>query len=359
MAIPIPTSNTHARELLWNAWGFVATTVFISSILVFFKVEIAHFYNDKDLQEYIWLVPVGVLSYGLLNIYSNIQVRKKQFALISTGKISQSLFNNALAACFGYWAWGVHGLIISWLISQYMNAFVLSFQSKLETDHSRSDSFLKFSWSRLKEYRDFPLINSLHAFTDIFATQFVLFWIITFFFGKWELGLFAVMHRYVRAPITLITGSSSQLFFGEAADLKNRQSKIQPLFQKTILTSLLFSSIFVTTIIFFGPILFKWYLGPNWEKAGEYAQIMSPALGVLFFTSPLSTIPILFNQQKRAFLFSVLGYILSLSALLLAANYKFSFNSALLFYSIGFVVYYLCILLWYIYLIRKHDASCH
>ncbi len=31
----------------------------------------------------------------------------------------------------------------------------------------------------VKEYRDFPMINSLHAFTDIFATQFVLFWIIT------------------------------------------------------------------------------------------------------------------------------------------------------------------------------------
>jgi O-antigen/teichoic acid export membrane protein len=208
----------------------------------------------------------------------------------------------------------------------------------------------------LKEYRDFPLINSLHAFTDMFATQFVLFWLITFYFGKLELGLFAVMHRYVRAPITLITGSSSQLFFAEAAQHKNNGTSIHNLLKKTLLTSLIFGCRFVLGTLLLGPSIFKFYLGIEWEKAGNYAQIMAPALTLLFFTSPLSTTPLIFGKQKKAFLFSFLGYVFTLGFMLFAAQNNWKFEDALWCYSLCFLVYYLLILIWYIHLIRKHNA---
>jgi O-antigen/teichoic acid export membrane protein len=351
MAIPIPASHNHAKEIIWNAWGFVGLTFFLSTFLLFFENEIGSFYNDETLKAFLWLVPFGVLSYGLINIFSNIQVRKRQFTQLSLGKVSQSLVNNVVAAAFGYYMWGVSGLIWSWLLSQFMNAIILMFRSKIE-----STDFKKFSFERLKEYRDFPLINSLHAFTDMFATQFVLFWLITFYFGKLELGLFAVMHRYVRAPITLITGSSSQLFFAEAAQHKNNGTSIHNLLKKTLLTSLIFGFIFLLGTLLLGPSIFKFYLGIEWEKAGNYAQIMAPALTLLFFTSPLSTTPLIFGKQKKAFLFSLLGYVFTLGFMLFAAQNNWKFEDSLWCYSLCFLVYYLLILIWYIHLIRKHNA---
>jgi len=354
MAIPIPESNSQAKEVLWNAWGFVFLTFFLSTCVVFFQNEIGEFYHDESLKSFLYLVPLGVLSYGLINIFSNIQVRKRQFTLLSLGKVTQSLINNLVAALLGYLIWGVTGLIWSWLLSQFMNAVILMFQSKIESSH-----YKKFSWERLKEYRDFPLINSLHAFTDMFATQFLLFWIITFYFGKVELGLFAVMHRYVRAPIALITGSSSQLFFAEAAQHKNQGTSIAPLLKKTLITSFIFGSIFFIGTMLFGPIIFKWYLGSTWEQAGRFAQIMAPALTLLFFTSPLSTTPLIFGKQKLAFIFSFFGYALSLGILFFAASENWTFTDALWMYSLSFVGYYLFILTWYIHLIRKHNARHH
>jgi O-antigen/teichoic acid export membrane protein len=354
MAIPIPASDDHAKEILWNAWGFVGITFFLSTCVIFFQNEIASLYHDETLASYLWLVPLGVLSYGLLNIFSNIQVRKRQFTLLSLGKVTQSLVNNLAAAAFGYLIWGVDGLILSWLLSQFMNAIMLMFRSNIE-----SKNYKKFSWKRLKEYRDFPLINSLHAFTDMFATQFLLFWIITFYFGKFELGLFALMHRYVRAPITLITGSSSQLFFAEAAQHKNNNTSIHSLLKKTIFTSAVFGILFLLVTLFFGPTIFSWYLGEKWTLAGHYAQIMSPALTLLFFTSPLSTTPLIFGKQKQAFLFSLMGYVITLSLLLFTAICHWKFEDALWSYSLSFVGYYLFVLLWYIHLIRKHNARHH
>lgn len=355
LAIALPKDKKEAQQIAFT--GFLITLLlgFLSILLPVFAYQIGELYHDQLLSSYLWLVPLSVISYGLLGLTNNWNLRHERFHAISIGKISQSIINNGLAALLGYIGWGVDGLIIAWLISQYINIFVLLFG--VSRSFNRKDFSLLTIKSTLKEYKDFPMINSLHAFSDIFFSQFLLYWIISTFFGIAELGLFAMMNKYVRAPIVLVSSSVSQLFYVEAGKAINQNYSILPIVKKTLKTTLFFAVPFVVSVYFFGPILFKWYLGDNWEQAGVYAKSLTPILFFYFIISPISGLPILMNQQKKAFIYSVIGYAASCFVLYATTWFGYTFSTALWFYSLIFGVYNLCMISWYFSLIKKHHAG--
>lgn len=350
LAVPLPKEKKSAQEIVFTGLIITFFITVISLIIPLLSDNIAHWYNDDQLSNYLWLVPLAVMSYGFLGLATNWNLREQRFGSVSVGKIVQSLVNNVLAAVLGYYGWGINGLIISWLLSQYINVFVLVVT--VEKKIPKNNFSLLTLKSTLKEYKDFPMINSLHAFTDIFVTQFLLFWIISGYFGFVELGLFAMMHKYVRAPIVLISSSVSQLFYVEAGRCLNHGESVLPILKRTIKTSVLFAIPFIIIVALFGQELFKWYLGAEWEKAGLYAQLIIPTLFFYFIISPISSIPILMNQQKKAFLFSVLGYSLIIVSLIIAVWLKLTFEKALWAYSISFSIYYLLLLTWFYSLLK-------
>lgn len=355
LAIPLPDEKKRAQGIVFTGFMFTITLGLLSILLPIFSFQIGKLYNDHQLPHYLSLVPLAVISFGLLGLVNNWNLRNERFHLLSVGKISQSIINNGLAALLGYIGWGIDGLIIAWLIAQYATIIVLLIGVNPRV--KKTDFSILTIKSTLREYKDFPLINSLHAFSDIFFSQFLLFWLISTYFGIAELGLFAIMNKYVRAPMVLVSLSVSQLFYVEAGKSLNSEQSILPVIKKTLKTSFLFALPFVFGILFFGPLIFKWYLGDKWEMAGTYAQYLLPIIFIYFITSPISGLPILLNEQKKAFAFSVIGYSSSILALFLATKMGFDFGIALLFYSSTFCVYNMLILYWFYTLVKRQEKS--
>jgi O-antigen/teichoic acid export membrane protein len=248
-------------------------------------------------------------------------------------------------------------MLLGWLLGVTLSNIILLFPSwKLFNFSLVSKSEMK---SIGATYKDFPMINSLHAFTDILATQFLLFALITGNYGALQVGLFAVMNRYLRAPLALISSTVSQLYYREASTLKNQHLSIKNLFNKSqgmIAVVLIPVSL---VIVFFGPQLFTWYLGSQWTASGNYARIMLPAVLMNFLCSTVSSTPILFEKQKTAYLFSVVGYVFSLSSIVIGAYLKLDFSAMLWIYSIVLTLYYLSLFIWYRYLISKFEHHVH
>ncbi len=345
LAVTLPKEDKKAQNLVFAGIIFTFVLGILSLGFPLFSDQVGEFYGDEYLPKYLWLIPLAVISYGLLGLSNNWTLREKRFTILSSAKVIQSLLNNGLAALFGFLAWGMDGLIIAWLISQYAGIVVLSWRYKFKTE--RKDWSFGLFTSTVKEYKDFPLINSLHAFTDVFSTQFLLFWMISSYFGMYELGIYALMFKYIKAPIALVTTSVSQLFYVEAAECINKGESMRPIMFKTMKIAGLFAIPFGLIIVFFGETLFSWYLGPEWGKAGIYAQRILPILLITFLLSPISVIPILFKKQAKSYLYSVLCYILSLSGIFIAILLGWNFEDALLLYTAGYCVYYIAIFIWY------------
>ena len=355
LAVPIPQEHKKAQEIAFTGFLITMGLGLISLLIPLFAYQIGQLYDDSILPEYLWLVPLAVISYGLLGLTNNWNLRHERFHLISIGKISQSIVNNGLAAMLGYIGWGVNGLIIAWLLSQYINIVILLVGVNRKIKYK--DFGLISLKTTLKEYKDFPLINSLHAFSDIFITQFLLFWMISSYFGLIELGLFAMMNKYIKAPIVLVSSSVSQLFYVEAGKAINKGISLFPIIKKTVRTSVMFAIPFTVVLISLGPEIFRWYLGEKWEIAGVYAQYLSPMLFLYFVISPISGLPILLQKQKQAFIFSLIGSSFTIFIFFIGIYFKLQFVQTLFLYGLAFTAFYLLTLLWYFTLIKKRNES--
>jgi O-antigen/teichoic acid export membrane protein len=355
LAVPIPQEHKKAQEIAFTGFLITLGLGLISLLIPLFAYQIGQLYDDSILPEYLWLVPLAVISYGLLGLTNYWNLRHERFHLISIGKISQSIVNNGLAAMLGFIGWGVNGLIIAWLLSQYINIVILLVGVNRKIKYK--DFGLISLKTTLKEYKDFPLINSLHAFSDIFITQFLLFWMISSYFGLIELGLFAMMNKYIKAPIVLVSSSVSQLFYVEAGKAINKGISLFPIIKKTVRTSVLFAIPFTVVLISLGPEIFRWYLGEKWEIAGVYAQYLSPMLFLYFVISPISGLPILLQKQKQAFIFSLIGSSFTIFIFFLGIYFKLQFVQTLFLYGLAFTAFYLLTLLWYFTLIKKRNES--
>ena len=352
LAIPLPKEKKEAQDIVFTGLSITILLGLLSVLLAVFSFQISQLYGDQRLAGYLWLAPLGVISYGLLGLTTNWSLRNEKFKNISISKVGQSIVNNGLAAALGFWGWGINGLIVAWLLSQYVNVLILLIGVRRDKTYT---TFSLLTIKRtLKKYKDFPLINSLHAFSDIFITQFLFFWVISDCFGLRELGLFAMMHKYVKAPIVLVSSSVSQLFYVEAGKAINEKRSVLPIFKRTIKTSLLFAIPFTVVLLIFAPLIFQWYLGDTWQQAGVYARCLAPSLLLYFMLSPVSGIPILFNQQRKAFVISVIGNLVSVIGLVLAFLFGADFEYALWCYAGGFSLFYVVLLRWYYSILVKH-----
>jgi O-antigen/teichoic acid export membrane protein len=357
VAIPLPKSNKEARFIYSSGLIITAIVTLLSCTVLFFTKEIALWYKDESLENTIWLIPIGVASAGLLGITSNWALRNRKYRKVSIGKIAQSIVNNAGAVLLGYYAFGVLGLIVAWIVSQFINILML-----LDSDQPRRNLWVSkidiaFFKRIIKKYKEFPLINSLHAFTDVLATQFLLFYFISVYFSKEELALYYLMFRYVRAPISLVSGSVYQLYYIEANKSIHNHGSGMPIAIKTVKTIALFAVPFVILLISLGPSVFGVYLGSEWREAGVYAQIFAPMFFLFFFTSPLSGTPLIFGKQKQAFIMSIIGYTFSIGSIVLGHLLHWSFKETLMLYVFVFCLFYSSLLIWYFSLLKQNKVK--
>lgn len=357
VAIPLPKKNLEAKLLFSSGLFITFCVTILSLLLVVFSEQIADFYHDPELKNHVWLMPFGVLSYGLLGLTTNWALRNRRYKRVTTGKIIQSLINNLGAVFLGYLAFGTSGLLIAWALSQFINAFILMDKNEFGKELWFSKLNFKTIKNILIKYKEFPLINSIHAFTDVFATQFLLFYFITIYYSKEELALFFLMTRYVKAPIVLVSGSVSQLYFVEASKAVVNKTSGLPIALKTIKTSFLFAIPFTIVLLVFGPSIFELYLGAEWRDAGVYAQFMAPMFFVFFFVSPLSSTPLMFNKQKTSFVFSLLGYLFTIGSIVIGNLFNWEFKCTLGLYSLFFSMYYLALIVWYLKLLKDAKAQ--
>jgi O-antigen/teichoic acid export membrane protein len=357
LAIPLPKEKNESQDILFTALFFTLVITILSFVIFLFKYQIGTFYKDNELSNYLLYLPICVLSFGLLGVTNNWILRNNQYKVLSTIKIIQSVINNFGALLLGIIGFGIHGLLIAWLFSQFIPVIYILFKEKISW---KKDRFTFGTIKNvLKNYKDFPLINSLHAFTDIFATQVILFWMISAFFGEDNLGLFAQMNKYIKAPIVLITSAVSQVFYVEVSKAINDKRYIMPYLKQALKTTIFFAIPFSLLILFFAPQLFSLYLGEkfiDYGLAGQMAQAILPILFLMFVISPISGLPILFKRQAKAFSMSVFGYTIGIVGLFIGDYFNLNIFNSLLIYSSLFSIYYLMLLLWYVKMIKSHDS---
>jgi len=318
LAIMLPKEDRDASSLFWLSTAITLTTSIMSFLaVVFMGKAVGCWLKAPGIITFLWLVPFSVLgigSYLSLNYWSS---RKKMFGRLSVLRVIQSFSNQGTKLAAGVITSGnAGGLVAGKVLSDIVTSLVLAFQVFRDDMHILKQGL---NWKGIKEaarrYRKFPLFDSWSALLNVVSRNLPPF-LLVFFFNPAVVGFFAVGHRMLSMPMSILGQSVSQVYFQKASEAKHRGNLTQ--MSEAIFRRLVILGLFpILTLMIVGPELFSIIFGHQWTEAGVYVSVLSPWLFFSFVSSPLSNIFRVLEKQQNLLLFNTTLFILTLVALVI------------------------------------------
>lgn len=305
--------------------------------------------NNDEISTWLYFIPIAVFFTGLWNILNYFNNRKKQYKDLAKATIIKSIVTAVVQLCVGFIKQGATGLVSGQLLSQF-------FANTKLLRNIMKDKILISKISKVKiialakRYKKFPKYSMWSIFFNTSSTQLPIV-LLTSFFTSSVTGYFSLAQRILTLPMNLIGSSIGQVFLEKASKMKNDKKAVFKLTIKTIKKLSLIGIIPLGIIGLYGDSIFGFVFGDKWTIAGEYAQILSIWLFVVFILSPVSTILIVYEKQKESLIFDFSIFISRL--LVICIGYYFFNDSVIviwlyslvgLFFWIGLLLYILKIL---------------
>jgi len=347
LAIMLPKKDEDAIQLVILSILISFCISLIAFLLVyFFNGFIVSFLGNEEISNWLYLIPITVFFTGIyqsLNYWNN---RKKRYKRLATSRVIQSGTTATSNLSMGFGGFGSSGLILSGVLGQGVATVILSRITWLE--HGQRFEKIKSLkiFSLIKKYRKFPIFNLPNALIDALRLSGISI-LIAKFFSTATLGQFSLAWKMIQAPITLIGGSISQVFFQKIASAK--RTDLDLIVKRFLLKASVIALPIFIMLYLFATDLFAIVFGENWKLAGEIASILTPWLFFNFLTTPMANVFIVLNRQEVVLLVSIFYMLTPISILVIFNELEFlyllniitvSMSSILLMY-IGLLFFYI------------------
>jgi O-antigen/teichoic acid export membrane protein len=348
MAIMLPKSDEDAVNIAALCLIITFLIGSLSLLIVFiFNTNISSLLGEPNISKWLYLLPITLLfsgTYQTINYWLN---RNKLYSWMSYSRITQSVTTAMTNIGLGYAGYGAGGLIFGSVACQ---GFIISLMGYLVWKRDKE----KFKWTskrsildNARRYKDFPKINSLHAFVDNLQNSLTLYFI-SAFAGVSALGFYSLGIRVLKMPLSLIGGAVAQIFFQKGAEYYNEGRNLKKLVISIMVTLGIFALPFFIILIFYAPSLFSIIFGKEWEEAGIYVQILSPWLFLNFLVSPISQVTVIVNKLKAALAISFVGNLSITLSVFYGGYIAKDILKGFYLLSILLTIYYILLIIWII-----------
>ncbi|MEA2018328.1 MAG: oligosaccharide flippase family protein [Campylobacterota bacterium] len=352
IAIVLPKTDEDAINILALSLSItIFLTLLVSILIFFFKDSVLDLFNATDIGSLLYLMPLSLLLVGFYNSFNYWSNRKKRFKNISNSRVIQSLGTGSGQIGFG--TSGIFGgMILGNIIGSIFSTTIL-IKKFIQNDTLLIKNIDKNkAIEQMKIYKDFPLVNSFHVFSDVAKTSLSVM-LISAYFGSAVLGFYALSIRVLQAPLGIIGSSFGQVLYQRFNTAKENNETIYDIAKNVMIKLILFALPIFITLYFISPELFAFVFGEKWRVAGEYTQILLPYLFMNFLISPISQIPIILNKQKQFFYIALVGNIGMPLIIFICFKLNYSITNSLLVITFFFTIYYSLIIIWILNLTKK------
>jgi len=314
LAIMLPKKEDYALHI-----AVLAMTVsLIISLIIFiifflFNSEITSILGNKEISTWLYWVPITIFIISCYQSLNFLNIRKKHFKTTATSKVIQSTTISALSIFLGSVSLKNIGLVTGQILGQFVSFLYLLRNSILYSDFNLKKVRLIKLILLAKRYQNFPKIVTLTGALNTSSVQVPIF-VITALFSAKVVGFYSFAQRIITIPDTLIAGSIGQVFYQEVSNRASIDDKSR-LFQNTLKRLLIIASPIFAFILVFGDKIFSIIFGKEWIIAGEFAQVMSLWLYLVFVVSPLSQLYNILEKQKTFLQLNILSFILRIISL--------------------------------------------
>ena len=345
LAIMLPETDEEAANILGVCIVAVITVCILIAIIIGFADEaIVSLLNAPELKPYLWLIPVSVFFSGIFLGLSYWNARAKRFGRLSIAQVLSSVGSQTTKLVAGFVGFLSAGALIgASILGVAVSASVLG-GSTWRHDNRVFSSNIR--WSRmirgLKQYRKFPLFGTWSILLNTMSQQLPV-WILSIYFSATEVGYYSLGRIILGAPIVLIGGAVSQVFYQKAVEVKDNRRDL-PLAVDVVFSRLVSLGIFPLLLLtLIGGDLFSVVFGTQWVEAGVYAQILALWIFFQFISAPLSTVFSVLERQGSMLIFNIILFISRLVSLLLGGMTGDIYLTLILFAGTGVACYvFLC-----------------
>jgi len=299
LAIMLPESHAEAANILGvSLLSVVIMTVVSTIVICCFSETIITLLKAPQLESYLWLVPVAIFIQGIFLALNYWNTRTKHYGRLSIAQVVSSVTAQTakLAAGFsGFVSGGV--LICTGLLGSIVSTTILGGQIWRDDKKIFSENI---RWRAIFDgcvrFRKFPIFDVWGGLMNSISWQLPAL-MLSSFFSIAIVGYYALALAIIKAPLGIIAGALSQVFYQKACDGKSEKGANGKLVEK-LMDSLVFISLLpVLVLALVGEEVFIVIFGQSWLDAGKYTQILSPWIFFWFISSPLSTLFSVFERQ--------------------------------------------------------------
>ena len=164
------------------------------------------------------------------------------------------------------------------------------------------------------KHRDFPLLNTPHAFAGALQDTLAIT-LLTAWLGSPEAGAWALALRYLKAPASLVGGSLSQALYPRLTQAGSL-AEARTLVRRNLLLLAAIALPLMLALLALGPWLFAAVFGAEWRGAGELARSLAPYVALHFIASPLSVVLMAWGAQAWGLKLALVGQVLFVGGLI-------------------------------------------
>ena len=259
-----------------------------------------------------WALPLSVAASGLLQLLMMWSNRAEAYGALAASRFVQYAGAALLQVALGWWLWrgSAAGAEAAWaLVLGPVIAVALA--APLLARTAPADG-----WGALwrvpghamrgvaRRYRDFPLLNTPHAFLgtlqDALAVALLIAWSGEAAAGFWGLAL-----RYLKAPATLVGTAVSQALYPRLT--QSTPAEAQRAVRQVMALLGALALVLMAVLLVAGPWLFATVFGAQWRDAGELARALAPYIAAHFVAAPLAVVTMAWQGQRWAFRLALVG----------------------------------------------------
>ena len=351
LAIVLPKEEKDAVNILILSViiNFIFSLLLLFVILIF-NEQIVKIIGNVKIKNWLYLIPVSTLFFGIFNGLNYYNIRHKKFGKIAKSQITKS---NSLAVTqigLGFLKNGAIGLILGQLMS-YVSGNLLLFKTVKE--NGKIDKYVnkKCIFKNAKNYKKFPFFSLPSIFLNVLNLNIINF-LVSSIFSVTTLGFYSLTQRIVGIPSRVIGSSLSQVYFQKATAEYQKTGETRRIFLKTLKKLIVIGLPIFLVLFFIAEPVFAFVFGEEWRIAGTYAKILVPFAYIRFISSSLSNTTDIHQFQQIGLVINIILLLTVIILFYFAKIYSISFNNILVFYSIILSFEYLIFIYLY-FLISK------
>ena len=246
---------------------------------------------------YFWTVPSLMVVVGTINVFRVWEIRLARYRATVGNRLLETAGMNIMQIGLGLIGAGALGLILGRLLGMGAAAVhgLFIMLHPLGRRGFRSMSRRRVCTVARRHWR-FPVYHLPAGTLSVIAQQ-VTPILLGALYSLASVGFFWFAHRLLERPSIVFGANVARVYFQHAADQRRARKPVFGLFWRS--TGLLFvvGIIPFSAVIAYGPPLFAFVFGAEWETAGHYARWLALASFVELIASPSRTSTSLFGLQ--------------------------------------------------------------